>query len=211
MLESYQKLIEGNKKWVDQMNSEYPDFFNTLAKGQNPTFFWIGCSDSRISANQITGTLPGEIFVHRNVANLVVHTDFNLLTVLQYAVEVLNVKHVIVCGHYGCGGIQAALSNREYGLIDNWLCNIKDIYRFHSEELKKIEDPEMLSRRLVELNVREQVLNLAKTTIIQNAWKNDNRPHLHGFVYELQDGLLNDLGIYIKDNKDLESIYQFSL
>ncbi len=211
MSDSYQDLINGNKAWVKQMNEKNPSFFNDLSKLKTPQFLWIGCSDSRISSNLITNTLPGKIFVHRNIANMVVHTDINMLSVLQYAVEVLKVKHVIICGHYDCGGINAVLTNKEYGLIDNWLRNLKDIYHFNAEELKKIKSPELVSRRLVELNIREQVLNLAKTTIIQTAWKEEERPHIHGWVYELKDGLVKEIGLSIKNNRDLESNYKFNI
>lgn len=209
MLESYNKLLEGNKKWVEAELKNDPHFFYKLSEGQSPEFLWIGCSDSRVSANQITNTKPGEIFVHRNIANVVVHTDINLLSVLQYAVEVLKVKHVIVCGHYGCGGVKAAMGNEQYGLIDNWLRNIKDVYKLNEKELKLIEDKEAKEKRLVELNVCTQVFNLTKTSIIQNAWKIEQRPHLHGWVYDLKEGIIKDLDVTVRDNEDLEHIYRF--
>src|SRR3954454_16788659 len=178
----YEKLLLENKAWAQEMLEEDADYFNRLAKLQTPEFLWIGCSDSRVPADMITGTQPGEIFVHRNIANLVVNTDINLLSVLQYAVEVLKVKHVIVCGHYGCGGIKAAMNQHYYGIINHWLKNIKDIYRFHRDEIDAIDSLDKRADRLTELNVQEQVFNLAKTSTIQTAWKNEGRPGLHGWV-----------------------------
>jgi carbonic anhydrase len=190
-MESYQKLLLENKAWAQERITDNPEYFQRLAKIQTPEFLWIGCSDSRVPANEITGTQPGEIFVHRNVANLVVNTDVNLLSVLDYAVTHLKVKHVIVCGHYGCGGVKAASTQTDYKPVLNmWLRNIKDVMRVHRDELKHIVDEDTRVDRLVELNVREQVLNLAKTTIIQRAWKNEQRPHLHGWVYGLNDGII---------------------
>lgn len=187
----YEKLLKENKTWAAEKVSEDPNFFNRLADIQRPDFLWIGCSDSRVPANEITRTQPGEIFVHRNVANLVVNTDVNLLSVLDYAVNHLKVKHVIVCGHYGCGGVKAAATNSDFKpLLNMWLRNIKDVIRLHKTELDKISDANAKSDRLVELNVQEQVLNLAKTSIIQRAWKNEQRPHLHGWVYGLKDGII---------------------
>lgn len=187
------KIFENNKKWVEQKLSEDKDYFNNLALGQEPRYLFIGCSDSRVPANEITGTGPGEMFVHRNIANMVVHTDMNLLSVLQYAVEVLKVKVIIVCGHYGCGGVAAAAGNKQYGLIDNWLRNIKDVIRLHEEEFNDIKDEEARLRRLVELNVIEQVHNLSKTSIIQNALQTDEPPKLYGLVYDIKEGYLKDL------------------
>lgn len=190
-MKEYQSLLEANKQWAKNKTSADPGFFNRLSKLQTPEFLWIGCSDSRVPADQITGTQPGEIFVHRNVANLVVNTDVNLLSVLDYAVSHLKVKHVIVCGHYGCGGIKAAMSHEDFKLALNmWLRNIKDVYRFHRNELDAIKNENERTDRLVELNVKEQVMNLAKTSIIQRAWKNETRPDLHGWVYGLADGLI---------------------
>lgn len=209
MEDSYQKIFEGNRKWVEEVNHNDPSFFAKLAKGQKPPLLWIGCSDSRVPANEITGTLPGEVFVHRNIANMVVHTDMSMLSVLDYAVNVLDVKHVIICGHYGCGGVLAAMGNSQLGLIDNWLRHIKDVYRIHHRELDAIADPEMRGRRLVELNVIEQVYDLCKTSIIQNAWTNKKRPHVHGVVYDLNNGLLVDLNCTIRDNAEMGSIYVF--
>ncbi len=194
-MEIYQKLLEGNRAWVAQRLKEDPDFFERLSRGQSPQVLWIGCSDSRVPANEITGTLPGEIFVHRNIANMVIHTDMNMLSVLDYAVNVLKVKHVIVCGHYGCGGIQAAMGSQQFGLIDNWIRHIKDVYRLHEQELESIKDMQARFNRLVELNVMEQVFDLSKTSIIQNAWKTRQLPYVHGWVYSVRDGLIRDLKV----------------
>ena len=188
---THEKLLLENKAWAEEQSLNNPDYFKVLAAQQAPEFLWIGCSDSRVPANQITGTLPGEIFVHRNISNLVVNTDLNMLSVLQYAVEVLKVKHVIVCGHYGCGGVKAAMSNHSYNKILNmWLKNIKDVYRFHKTELDTLTNEENKFDRLVELNVQEQVLQLSKTSIIQKAWQTEQIPHLHGWVYGLKDGII---------------------
>lgn len=188
---SYEKLLLENKAWAQEQIENDPEFFKRLSSLQTPEFLWIGCSDSRVPADKITGTQPGEIFVHRNIANIVVHTDVNLLSVLDFAVNHLKVNHVIVCGHYGCGGIKAAMTNHDYKYVLNmWLRNIKDVYRLHREELAAIADEEQRTDRLVELNVREQVMHLSKTSIIQRAWKNEQRPQLHGWVYGLKDGLI---------------------
>ncbi len=186
----YEKLLLENKAWAKEQKETDPEFFKRLAAQQSPEFLWIGCSDSRVPADKITGTEPGEIFVHRNIANLVVTADINLLSVLQYAVEVLKVKHVIVCGHYGCGGIKAAMTQQHYGVINHWLRNIKDIYRLHRDEIDAFQSEDERVNKLTELNVKEQVLNLAKTSIIQKAWKNEQRPQLHGWVYGLSDGII---------------------
>jgi carbonic anhydrase len=187
----FEELLQDNKTWAAQMLTNDPDFFNKLSGLQTPEFLWIGCSDSRVPANQITNTQPGEIFVHRNVANLVINTDVNLLSVLDYAVNHLKVKHVIVCGHYGCGGIKASMSKTDYKPVLNmWLRNIKDVHRIHREELDMITDEEKKFDRLTELNVQEQIFNLAKTSIIQRAWKEEQRPDLHGWVYGLKDGII---------------------
>ena len=186
-----EKLLRENKVWAGGVKAQDPQYFERLAKLQTPEFLWIGCSDSRVPADKITGTQPGEIFVHRNIANLVIHTDVNLLSVLDFAVNHLHVNHVIVCGHYGCGGIKAAMTNHDYKYVLNmWLRNIKDVYRLYSAELDAIEDEEMRADRLTELNVKEQVTHLAKTSIIQRAWKENQRPQLHGWVYGLKDGLI---------------------
>lgn len=207
-MDKYLKLLENNKQWVAKQTLENPDYFDDLSKGQHPEYLWIGCSDSRVPANEITGTKPGEMFVHRNIANMVVHTDMNLLSVLSYAVEVLKVKHIIVCGHYGCGGVIAAMGNKQYGLIDNWLRHIKDVYRHHHLELEAIADMELRARRLVEWNVIEQVRDLGKTSIVQNAWRRNQALHLHGWVYDLKDGLINDLKTTYTGADDLHSVYQ---
>ena len=190
-MNSYEKLLLENKAWAADKVEDDPEYFNRLAHLQTPEFLWIGCSDSRVPANEITGTQPGEIFVHRNVANLVINNDVNLLSVLDYAVNHLKVRHVIVCGHYGCGGIKAAITNHDFKAVLNmWLRNIKDVYRIHRAELDAINNEDMKENRLVELNVQEQIFNLAKTSIIQRAWRNEQRPHLHGWVYGLKDGLI---------------------
>lgn len=207
-MESYKKLLLANKAWVQDKISLRPDYFERMAGDQKPDYMWIGCSDSRVPAEDITGTEPGELFVHRNVANLVVHTDFNMLSVLQYAVEVLKVNHVIVCGHYNCGGIKNAMSHRHLGLINKWLRHIKDVYRFHTRELESINDEEHRFRRLVEVNVMEQVQNLAETSIVQQAWHREGRPYLHGWVYDLHTGLLNELAM-MKPGTHIEDIYRF--
>lgn len=208
MEKSYQDLLEGNRQWVKEVNDSDPDFFNRLSKGQKPPVLWIGCADSRVPANQITGTLPGEVFVHRNIANMVEHTDMSMLSVLDYAVNILNVKHVIICGHYGCGGVLSAMGNQQFGLIDNWLRLIKDVYRLHREELGAIENEEDRGRRFVELNVIEQVYDLCKTSIIQDAWRSGQRPHIHGWVYDLGNGLIKDLEVTVKNNESLDQIYK---
>jgi carbonic anhydrase len=208
-MHSYEKLLLENKAWAQEKVEEDPEFFNRLVKLQTPDFLWIGCSDSRVPANEITGTQPGEIFVHRNVANMVVNTDVNLLAVLDYAVNHLKVKHVIVCGHYGCGGIKAALTKTDFKAVLNmWLRNIKDVYRLHREELKAIKNEDECCDRLVELNVKEQVMNLAKTSIIQRAWKNENRPDLHGWVYGLKDGIIKPV-FEMKAGTHIDPIYEY--
>ncbi len=190
-MKAYEKLLADNKAWAERQVQSDEDFFKRLSELQTPQFLWIGCSDSRVPADKITGTQPGEIFVHRNIANMVVHTDVNLLSVLDYAVNHLKVRHVIVCGHYGCGGIKAAMTNHDFKYVLNmWLRNIKDVYRLYREELLEIDDEEKRTDKLVELNVKEQVMHLAKTSIIQRAWLHENRPHLHGWVYGLRDGLI---------------------
>lgn len=209
MEKSYNRLLENNKKWVNNKLKENPEYFKTLAKGQSPEYLWIGCSDSRVPANEITGTEPGEMFVHRNIANMVVHSDMNLLSVLSYAVEVLKVKHIIVCGHYGCGGVIAAMGNKQYGLIDNWLRHIKDVYRIYQDELDSITDENLKTRKFVEYNVIEQVFDLCKTSIVQNAWKNNQPLQVHGWVYDIADGVINDLKVTFSTNKDLPDVYQF--
>jgi carbonic anhydrase len=208
-MKAYERLLLENKAWASEKIAEDPDYFGRLAHIQTPDFLWIGCSDSRVPANEITGTQPGEIFVHRNVANLVINTDVNLLSVLDYAVNHLKVKHVIVCGHYGCGGIKAAATNHDFKAVLNmWLRNIKDVYRIHRDELETITDEEKKIDRLVELNVREQVFNLAKTSIIQRAWKHEQRPHLHGWVYGLKDGLINPV-CEMNAGTHIDNLYEY--
>jgi len=207
-MKTYEKLLLENKAWSREKIQDDPEYFKRLANLQTPEFLWIGCSDSRVPADQITGTEPGEIFVQRNIANMVVHTDLNLLSVLEYAVAHLQVKHIIVCGHYGCGGIKAAISHHNMGIINKWLRNIKDVYRLHEDELNAIADEEQKVDRLVELNVEEQVLNLAKTSIVQKAWKYDQRPILHGWVYGLKNGLLKSVCM-IEPGTHLDHIYEY--
>lgn len=207
-MKDFERLLLENKAWAQAQVEEDPDYFKRLAGLQKPDYLWIGCSDSRVPANEITGTAPGEIFVHRNIANMVVHTDLNLLSVLEYAVNILEVKHIIVCGHYGCGGVKAALNHRNLGLINKWLRNIKDVYRLHEQELQAIGDEELQTDRLVELNVIEQVNNLVKTSIVQKAWKANNRPHIHGWVYGLKDGLLKPV-FDLPPNSAMDHIYEY--
>lgn len=204
----YQKLLDNNKQWVEKKLAQDREFFARLSKGQTPPVLWIGCADSRVPANEIIGAEPGEVFVHRNIANMVVHSDMNMLSVLDYAVNVLKVKHVIVCGHYGCGGVKAAMGNQHIGLIDNWIRHIKDVYRFHAKELNAIEDETQRFDRFVELNVFEQVQDLAKTSIIQNAWEKEQEVSIHGWVYGVHNGLIKDLEITLTDNNKLAEVYQ---
>ena len=207
---SYQRLIEGNRHFSLSKKLDDPHYFKNLSLGQKPDYLWIGCSDSRVPANEVTNTESGEIFVHRNIANMVVHTDLNLLSVLEYAVVHLGVKHVIVCGHYGCGGVRAALGNNLYGYVDSWLRNIKDVYHKHEKELLQITDPDKCADRLTELNVIEQVRNLAKTTIVQREWK--KRPlHLHGWVYGINNGLITDLSCIHDNREDIDPIYRYDV
>jgi carbonic anhydrase len=208
-MQSYEKLLLENKAWASEKVSEDPEYFHRLAKLQTPEFLWIGCSDSRVPADRITGTQPGEIFVHRNIANMVVNTDVNLLSVLDYAVNHLKVKHVIVCGHYGCGGVKAATTQTDFKPVLNmWLRNIKDVYRLHRAELDAIKDAEQREDRLVELNVREQVNNLSKTSIIQRAWQQSNKPHLHGWVYGLKDGIIKPV-FEMQAGTHIDPLYEY--
>lgn len=208
-MKSYEKLLQENKNWASGKVAVDPEYFDRLSKIQKPEFLWIGCSDSRVPANEITGTQPGEIFVHRNIANMVVNTDSNVLSVLEYAVNHLKVKHIIVCGHYGCGGIKAAMSNHDYKQVLNmWLRNIKDVYRLHREELDAISDFDQRADRLCELNVQEQVMDLAKTSIVQRTWKNEQRPHLHGWVYGLKDGLIKPV-YEMQAGTHIDSLYEY--
>ena len=206
-MESHKKLLLANKAWVQDKLSVNPEYFSRMEKTQTPEYLWIGCSDSRVPAEEVTGCAPGEIFVHRNIANLVVHTDFNMLSVLQYAVEVLKVKHIIVCGHYGCGGVKAALSPKHLGLINKWLRNIKDVYRANHRALDSLPEEEKW-RRLVELNVIEQVNHLAETSIVQHSWKRTGAPLLHGWVYDLQTGLLKELAL-MNAESPLDPMFKF--
>ena len=194
-MEDLQELLEKNRQWAEEIKASDPQFFNSLAQQQTPRYLWIGCSDSRVPATQLVGLKPGDMFVHRNVANVVVHTDFNCLSVLQFAVDVLNVSHVIVCGHYGCGGVKAAMDNLQLGLIDNWLRHVQDVMHNHNEELATIVDDGRRLDRLCELNVSEQVLSVSKTTIVQNAWNRGQELAIHGWIYGISDGLLRDLNI----------------
>ncbi len=208
-MNAYEKLLEENKKWASGKLSDDPEFFKRLAHQQTPQFLWVGCSDSRVSANEITGTDPGEIFVHRNVANLVVNTDVNFLSVLDYAINHLKVKHVIVCGHYGCSGIKSAMTNTDFEPVLNmWLRNIKDVYRLHRDKLDSIVIEDERSDALCELNVKEQIFNLAKTSIVQKAWKQNQFPHLHGWVYGLQNGIINPI-FEMTANTPLDQIYEY--
>ena len=208
MSDFYKKILDNNKKWVENKLAISPNYFKNLAEGQNPPLLWIGCSDSRVPANEIIGAEPGEVFVHRNIANMVVHSDMNMLSVLDYAVNALKVKHVIVCGHYGCGGVKAAMGNTSIGIIDNWIRHIKDVYRFHQHELDAIENEKERFNKFVEINVKEQVMDLAKTSIVQNAWRNGQELSLHGWVYGLNDGYVTDLGVNFSCDKDLDDVYQ---
>ncbi|MBA35888.1 MAG: carbonate dehydratase [Oleispira sp.] len=201
------RLLNSNKEWAERVSKENPDFFSSLSKQQNPEYLWIGCSDSRVPANQIVGLMPGEVFVHRNVANQVIHSDLNCLSVVQFAVEVLEVKHIIVTGHYGCGGVHAAYDDSRHGLVDNWLSHVKDVHYKHFDELSKLE-PDEAKDRLCELNVMEQVRNLARTTVVRDAWKKGQELSLHGFVYGLGNGLINDLGIDIGSIDDFKAQFK---
>ena len=206
---TYQRLLEGNRRFVARQLEQDPDFFKRLAKGQGPKTLWIGCSDSRVPANEITDTQPGEIFVHRNISNLVVNTDLNLMSVLQYAVEVLKVEDIIVCGHYGCGGISAALDRKDYGILNKWLRHIKDVYRIHRESLRAYINPKDVENRLVELNVVEQVYNLSKTSIVQKAWHDRGGPVVHGWVYDVGDGIIRDLGVNLANTDNIDELYRY--
>jgi carbonic anhydrase len=207
----YKQLLDNNKKWVARKLEKDPEYFTKLSAGQKPPVLWIGCADSRVPANEIIGAEPGEVFVHRNIANMVVHSDMNMLSVLDYAVNVLQVKHIIVCGHYGCGGVQTAMTNKHVGLIDNWIRHIKDVYRFHQEELDAITDEQQRFNRFVELNVFEQVLDLGKTSIVQSAWERGQQVHVHGWVYDIHDGMIKDLDVTLKDNDTLCDVYKLDL
>ncbi|MAR91342.1 MAG: carbonate dehydratase [Pseudomonadota bacterium] len=203
-----QTLLDNNTKWSDKIREQDPAFFERLSKAQSPEYLWIGCSDSRVPANQIVGLLPGEIFVHRNIANLVVHTDFNCMSVIEFSVKVLKVKHIIVCGHYGCGGVKAALENTSHGLIDNWLYSIRSLYSHNKKKLDLLESEEDRHNRLCELNVRQQVRNVAHSHVVQEAWTQGQDLTVHGWIYSLRDGLLNDLGIDLHSPEDLAEAFR---
>jgi len=207
----YKSLIENNKKWVQSKLESDPEFFKKLEEGQQPPLLWIGCSDSRVPANEIIGAQPGEVFVHRNIANMVVHSDMNMLSVLDYAVNVLKIKHIIVCGHYGCGGVKAAMGSKSYGLADNWIRHIRDVYRQHQIVLGDIKDKVELFERFVEYNAMEQVYNLAKTSIVQNAWERGQDLYLHGWVYGVGTGIIKDLDVNFNCNSQLEEFYRLGI
>jgi len=208
--EFYNKIIQNNKDWVDKKLKIDSNYFKKLEDRQQPPLLWIGCADSRVPANEIIGAEPGDVFVHRNIANMVIHTDMSMLSVLDYAVNILKVKHIIVCGHYGCGGINAAMSNQHLGLIDNWIRHIKDVYRHHNTELDNVVEEKKKNNRFVELNVVEQVHNLAKTSIVQVAWENKQPLSIHGWVYGVGSGIIKDLNVNFSSNDDLSDVYQLS-
>jgi len=209
MPDRFQELLNGNKVWVKNTRKTTPDFFNRMSEGQHPHFLWIGCADSRVPAEEITNSLPGSIFVQRNIANMVIHTDYNLLGVVNYAVKELHVKHIIICGHYGCGGIQAAMSNTSYGLLDNWLAHIKDVFYKHKDSLLKIDDLKKREEKMVELNVREQVNNVARLPFIQEEWKDREFPYIHGWVFNVENGILENLNITVNSADHLNDVYRF--
>lgn len=204
-------LFDQNRRWAEEIKKQNSDFFKELSRQQNPEYLWIGCSDSRVPANQIIGLPPGAIFVHRNIANVVVHTDLNCLSVIQYAIDVLKIKHIIVCGHYGCGGIRAAMENREHGLIDNWLRHIKDVYRYHQAKIDALPTEAERIRLLCELNVVEQVANICHTTMVQSAWKNGQELAVHGWIYSLEDGILHDLGVCVSSPEEISDTHRLKI
>lgn len=208
MSEQLDHLLENNRRWVHEITTRDEEFFPRLAAQQNPEYLWIGCSDSRVPANEIVGLLPGEVFVHRNVGNVVIHTDLNCLSVIQYAVEVLRVEHIIVCGHYGCGGVRAALGCEELGLIDNWLRHVRDVREKHAETLCQIADEREREEKMCELNVIEQVYNVCHTTIVQNAWKNGQKLAVRGWVYSLVDGFIRDLDVSVSNRDEISEVYR---
>lgn len=207
-MSNLEELLQGNREWAESVKKDNPDFFINSAKAQNPKYLWIGCSDSRVPANQIVGLNAGDVFVHRNIANVVVHTDLNALSVIQFAVQVLKVEHVIVCGHYGCGGIKAALENEEHGLIDNWLRHIKDVYRMHEDKFENVSDPQKRANLMCELNVIEQVQNVCHTTIMQKAWKSNANVTVHGLIYSISDGILKDLNVSVSSLDDVNESHR---
>lgn len=210
-MKTLKNLFDNNKNWAKKIKESDPDFFTKLSMQQKPEYLWIGCSDSRVPSNQIVDLMPGEIFVHRNIANVVIHTDLNCLSVIQYAVEVLQVKHIIVCGHYGCGGVQAALAKKAYGLIDTWLRHIKDVYRLHEKGLDAITDDNERLNRLCELNVIEQVANVCHTSIVQKAWKAGQSLSVHGWIYSIEDGILKDLNVCVGGACEISETYRVKL
>ncbi len=205
------ELIANNRKWADDISDQDPEFFSKLAKKQTPEYLWIGCADSRVPANQIIGLLPGEVFVHRNIANVVIHTDFNCLSVIEFAVAVLKVKHIIVCGHYGCGGVKAASQNHHLGLIDNWLRHIRDVRQKHDAVLRIIGDDDERLDRLCELNVVEQAHNVCHTTVVQEAWENGQDLAIHGWIYRIQDGLIRDMNVTIAGPDEIADAYKVAI
>jgi carbonic anhydrase len=205
-MKTLKHLLENNRKWSEKLRTTRPNFFSDLEHQQTPEYVWIGCSDSRVSASNIVGLLPGEVFVHRNVANLVIHTDMNCLSVLQFAVEILQVKHIIVCGHYGCGGVKAALEDKRHGLIDNWLRHIQDVANLYEDVLLEIKDKNLRLNKLCELNVVEQVLNVGETTIVQDAWKRGQELRVHGWIYDLSDGIITDLTIHLENSTEVKTL-----
>ncbi|MFT5914494.1 MAG: carbonic anhydrase [Flammeovirgaceae bacterium] len=211
MPKEFEKLLNGNKRWLQKMNKDEPELFDSMAEGQEPPYLWIGCADSRVPAEEITSSLPGSIFVQRNIANVVVHTDYNLLSVVNYAVKALKVNHIIICGHYGCGGVKAAMGKTSFGLLDNWLTHIKDVYKEHKNELGAIEDEDTRWKRFVELNVQEQVNNMARLSFIQEEWKNGQFPYIHGWVFNVENGELIDLKISINSTEGLDDFYKLNV
>ena len=209
-MQSLQHLFDNNRAWAAQMLEKDPQFFEKLVKQQTPEYLWIGCADSRVPANEITGLMPGEVFVHRNIANVVVHTDLNCLSVIQYAVEVLKVKHIIVCGHYGCGGVAAAMQTREFGLIDNWLRHLKDSYQRYADELDEMVDDTARLDRFCELNVIDQVYHVGHTTIVQGAWRRGQALAIHGWIYGIKDGMLKDLNVHVESADALQAVYRMA-
>ncbi len=210
MPDAFRKLLEGNEIWVDNIHRSAPDFFEEISEGQSPEFLWIGCADSRVPAEEITNSLPGSIFVQRNIANLVVPTDYNLLSVVNFAVLTLNVKHIIICGHYGCGGIRAAMGNESFGLLDHWISHIKEIYHNHHKELERHNDPEERERAFVEINIREQVKNTAKLAFIQDRWKKSRFPYIHGWVFRVDDGVLKNLNVSLNSAQALHKVFRYT-
>jgi carbonic anhydrase len=209
MPNTFQKLLEGNQIWVENIKKTAPDLFDSMAEGQHPNFLWIGCADSRVPAEEITNSLPGSIFVQRNIANMVVHTDYNLLSVVNYAIKALRVKHIIICGHYGCGGVKAAMSNKSYGLLDNWIAHIKDVYKLYKSELDQIKEEKEREKRFIELNVREQVSNVAKLAFVQEEWKKSEFPYVHGWVFDVETGGLINLDMTINSADHLDELYRY--